>query len=131
MFSEEIIEVLDYVGQKMGIAIDWSSENVMPYLETLAQKYINWEIATSCIWMVLGIVLLAAGWFVFKLTKKKCENEDWDFWFDVQPVLCAIFIVVAVFTALPIITTQAFDIAKCICIPELQIYQFISDLMDK
>ena len=28
--SEEIIKVLDYLGEQLGIVIDWSSENVWP-----------------------------------------------------------------------------------------------------
>ena len=42
--SSEIIEVLDYLGEKFGIAIDWTSNNVLPYLQTLADKFIKWEI---------------------------------------------------------------------------------------
>lgn len=29
--SKEIIEVLDYIGSKVGITIDWTAENVIPY----------------------------------------------------------------------------------------------------
>lgn len=30
--SDEIIKILDDLGQRFGVVIDWSSENVMPYL---------------------------------------------------------------------------------------------------
>lgn len=30
--SQEIINVLDNLGEKFGIAIDWSNENILPYL---------------------------------------------------------------------------------------------------
>ena len=30
--SDEIIKLLDDLGQRFGIAIDWSSENMMPYI---------------------------------------------------------------------------------------------------
>lgn len=131
MFSEEIIEVLDYMGEKMGIAIDWSNQNVMPYLETLFEKYIDWEIATSCIWIAIGVALLVTSVFVFKLCKKKCEGDDWDFSYDAQPVLCVIFIVISGVSAVTMITVQVFDIARCICLPELQIYQLVNGLMEK
>ena len=45
--SSEIIEVLDYLGEKFGIAIDWTSNNVLPYLQALVDKFIKWEISTS------------------------------------------------------------------------------------
>ena len=37
MFSEQIIEVLNALCEKFGIAIDWTAENVMPYLTDLAE----------------------------------------------------------------------------------------------
>lgn len=33
--SNEIIKVLDDLSERLGIAIDWSSQNVMPYLQDL------------------------------------------------------------------------------------------------
>jgi hypothetical protein len=40
--SNEIIEVLDHLSEKFGVVINWSSENVMPYVQELCGKYINW-----------------------------------------------------------------------------------------
>jgi len=63
-FSKEIIEVFEYLGNQMGIAVDWTSENVMPYITELCGKYIDWEIATSVAWFVMAfIMLLGAIWF--------------------------------------------------------------------
>ena len=31
--SNEIIKVLDALSDKLGIAVDWTSENVLPYLQ--------------------------------------------------------------------------------------------------
>lgn len=36
--SEEIIKILDHIGSKFGVAIDWTDKNVMPYLQELADK---------------------------------------------------------------------------------------------
>ena len=33
--SEEIIKVLDALAEKFGVAVDWTSANVIPYLEQL------------------------------------------------------------------------------------------------
>ena len=56
--SEEIIKVLDVLAEKFGLAVDWTSENVIPYLEQLCGKYVNYEIATSVVWLLLGIICL-------------------------------------------------------------------------
>ena len=47
--SENIIKVLDELGKRFGIAIDWSSENVTPYLQSLMSRFITNEIITSAI----------------------------------------------------------------------------------
>lgn len=47
--SEEIIKILDALADKFGIAIDWTSSNVLPYLQQLCTKYVRCEIATSII----------------------------------------------------------------------------------
>ena len=45
--SEEVIKILDALTEKFGLAIDWTSANVLPYLQQLCGKYVTYEIATS------------------------------------------------------------------------------------
>lgn len=33
--SEEVIKILDALAEKFGLAIDWTSANVLPYLQQL------------------------------------------------------------------------------------------------
>ena len=51
--SEEIIKVLDNLAERFGVAVDWTSTNVIPYLQELCSKYITYEIATSVTWLVI------------------------------------------------------------------------------
>ena len=39
--GEEIIKVLDHLDNQFGLAIDWTSDNVLPYLSELSNKYIK------------------------------------------------------------------------------------------
>ena len=36
--SEEIIKILDDLGRRFGILIDWSSKNILPYLQDLIPR---------------------------------------------------------------------------------------------
>lgn len=58
--SEQIIQVVDALCEKFGIAINWTSENVIPYIETLCRKLVTYEISTSIAWMVI-MTLLSIG----------------------------------------------------------------------
>ena len=55
--SEEIIKVLDDLSERFGVAIDWSEENVLPYAQELFQKFVNYEIWTSALWIVIGLAI--------------------------------------------------------------------------
>lgn len=72
--SEEIIKVLNALAEKFGLTIDWSSKNVIPYSEQLCHKYVNYEIATSIMWIVLGILLCTSTIICFKIVYK---HKDW------------------------------------------------------
>ena len=50
--SEEIIKVLDELGKRFGIALDWSNQNIMPYLQELLKSFIKMEL--NLILMVLA-----------------------------------------------------------------------------
>lgn len=112
--SDQIIQVLDYIGKKLGLTIDWTSENVLPYVQTLCNKYINWEIATSIIWIVIGIVCVVLS--VILITK---------FWDDDFGGI--FFMILGI--GITIIGFQIFDIIRCIYFPELQIFQYVQSLL--
>ncbi len=37
--AEKIIEVLEYFADKVGIAINWTSDNILPYVQQILAKY--------------------------------------------------------------------------------------------
>lgn len=115
--GDQIISVVDALCEKFGIVIDWTSQNIMPMLQALAGKYIAWEITTSVIWAVLAIIGIIVASLCFR---DKSFDEDTG-WFVFGYILLAIWI--------PVVITQMFDIAKCICFPELQIIEYIKLLI--
>ena len=61
-FSSQFIEVLDALCAKFGIVIDWTSQNVVPYLTGLAARIITYEIWTSAAWIVIAAILFLIAW---------------------------------------------------------------------
>ncbi len=57
-FSEQIIKILDNLSDKVGMTIDWSNTNVIPYLQTLTNRYINYEVVTSIFWITIGVIVI-------------------------------------------------------------------------
>lgn len=55
--STEVIKVLEYLGAKLGIAVDWTAENVIPYAEQLFKKYVTLKITCASIGAFIGVML--------------------------------------------------------------------------
>lgn len=123
-FSTQLIEVLDYLCQKFGVAIDWTSANVLPILTDLAGHYLRWEITTSAFWIIISMLVLATGIFCLKHAN---SWEDKGVIEDSLYVILPVLIVFMVF--LPVLICQVFDIIKCTQFPELQIIEYLSKLM--
>ena len=117
--SEEIIKVLDALAEKFGLAIDWTSANVIPYLEQLCGKCVNYEIATSIVWLLLGIGFLFLAKWLLKKAKYFYNEADYsDDDYGIACIFTGIGCGIAIITGLIIIITQTFDIVTCFTFPE-------------
>lgn len=117
--SSQIIEVLNDLCVKFGLAIDWSQETVLPYLEELAGKYITWEIATSEMWIVIGSILFIGGLIAFVTDLK---------WGWADGVMCIVGFF-AIVSGVCLIGSQVYDILTCKYFPEKQLWEYVSYLM--
>ena len=126
--SEQIIEVLNYLGEKFGIAIDWTSENVIPYITTLCTKLISYEIWTSVAWMaimaVLSIICIILSITLRHKLKDSVERGDG---FMLFPYAFFIGICAA---AIIVIGTQIFDIIKCTTFPEMYVFEYVQGVIN-
>lgn len=124
--SQQIIEVLEFLGEKFGIAIDWSSDTLLPVIKELCAKYISWEIMTSIIWIIICVLVVIGGIILLTKSAKMCKEpyaDDFAWSFGVVGGILMIVIGVIVIAA------QTFDIARCYCFPELQVYKYIESLI--
>ena len=79
--SEEIIKVFDYIGEKLGIAIDYTQKNIQPYLEDLWHRYITYEIVINSLHFAVSfIITLLCLYFILRFFKavKKADNGEVD-----------------------------------------------------
>lgn len=129
--SKQIIEVIDALCEKFGIAIDWTANNVIPYIETLCARIVSYEIWMSVFYMVLWVFLAGVMWIISIPLSKKAKEVEWDFDYPI-PFCAAVVIVIAVIfsvIALANIGTQSFDIIEANVFPEKTIYDFVSYLI--
>ena len=115
--SDEIIKLLDDLGQRFGIAIDWSSENVMPYLQDLVGRFTTYEIVTSIMWLTIGMIFLLAG-IIFSIKIVKSKNRDIHG--------AALFSVILAVIGIVMIMCQISDIITCYTIPEKMVFEYMN-----
>lgn len=118
--SEQVISIFDDIGKRLGVAIDWSQENVLPYLQELFEKYINYEIASSIMWIVLFALGTAAfsvlGLIMLRHSGK--TGDDWALCLGISMIVCAVCFFIAFIIGLFV---QVYDIITCLTFPEKMI----------
>lgn len=109
--SDEIIKVLEYLCSKIGLTIDWTSSNMLPYIEQLCGKFVKWEIGTSIVWIGLALITTIIMLIFAKVV-------DWG-------GLEKIILFGTICFAIIVIGNQIFDIVECYTLPEKTIYDYI------
>ena len=118
--SDEIIKLLDDLGQRFGIAIDWSSDNVLPYLQDLVRRFTTYEIATSIMWLTIGMIFLLAG-IIFSIKIVKSKNRDIHG--------AALFSVILALIGVVMVVWQISDMITCYTIPKKMIFEYLNFLL--
>lgn len=109
--STEIIKILDEICDKFGIAIDWTSQNVMPYLEQVGEHIIQYELDSSILFILIAILSIILTIGIYKIY----GNRDY---VGFSAIICIIASIV--------ICHQFFDILAALTFPEKTIIEFIS-----
>lgn len=86
--SEEIIKVLDYICGKLGLAIDWTAENVWPQVMDVLGRYRIMMLIGNAMWITLAlgvIIIFIVLWYkAIKARgvalKERCDNLWWDYY---------------------------------------------------
>lgn len=81
--SEEIIKVLDALCDKIGIAVDWSAENITPQIVDVITRYGHYLLANAVTWLAIGVIFLVCG--ILSVKKScfiyvKCTTDNDSYW---------------------------------------------------
>ena len=133
--SEQIIQVIDALCEKFGLAIDWTSENVIPYLTTLCGKLITYEIWTSVFWIVFVTMLTIASVIATKrlypVFKKGVENQHYlDCGWSVASGFAISGLIILYIVTICVIGQQVMDIIKCIAFPEMYVFEYVQRIIN-
>lgn len=124
--SEEIIKVLDNLAQKFGIAIDWTNQNILPYLQDLMGRYISLQNSYAIVWIVISIIMIIGSIILIskciKATKKRYNtDEDAIAWGILLSIIIITIFVVVLFC-------NIFGLLQNIFTPEITILNYLKTI---
>lgn len=124
--SSEIIKVLEYLGEKIGITIDWTSENMMPYVQQLCEKFIKWETGTSIVNCIVYCIGILACIIVSIIIVNKIRSSDLDS-FDKGTVYFILVLPILIgFFAGDSLIKEIMNIIEVQTFPEKAIYEWVT-----
>ena len=141
--NNKIIEVLDYLGEKIGLAIDWTAENVYPQVIEFMARYKTYEIIIDIMWILIALSCCFGMYLYIKKivipAKIRCnETREENFWFEywldrtscnIGGTFLTVFLGCITFVAIIMMFIFIEDLVKWIVIPEMQFYEVIKSLI--
>lgn len=133
--SNEIIATIDHLCDKLGIAIDWTSETIGPMVQEFVEKYTRYLLAYNVFWLVTCIVLMAASCVTLRITFKAVENKkEWAYsshFREVTSLAQCLWWFSILIAAICFIASLAIanNIIKCYTVPELLVLQELKKLL--
>ena len=141
-FSEQFKDIFNMLCEKIGIAIDWTQDNIVPYVMELCKRFVILNIVKEALWLVGGIIaVVIVGFLSKKLFKdyRKCastrEGTFWwkEFYGDVSPKTgtAIVFIVggVVLLFGLIVIPCSISELVKWAVVPEVQLIKEITSFI--
>lgn len=139
--GNEVIKVLNHLGDQFGVAIDWSSANVMPYLNDLMSRMIKYGIYINIYHIIYAIFITAVFIIVTivlykiacKMILRSEENEEH---INSAKILSTAFAISLVTTVI-VVLIEIGNIKDCIAdiielntVPEKYVIEIIQDKID-
>ena len=142
--GDEVIKVLDHLGKQFGIAIDWTSANVMPYLQDLMTRIVKYGIYQNvseiifCLMLLLIVALITRKLYkasykyasIYDETKKYDDKSTATF-FTTAFMIGLAATAITTIMVLCVIKTSVNEIIELSTVPEKYVIEMIQEQIDE
>ena len=126
--NNKVVEIINVLCDKLGVAIDWTSENVLPYVQDIMSRFIKMEIAKSVLNICFIVVIVGFTGCLLIVCGKKAKNTwgeyDWTFW-NYGTIVSGVVLGVCLVVALILIPGYVTNIIECTALPEKVFLDYI------
>lgn len=141
-FSEQFKDIFNMLCEKIGVVIDWTQDNIIPYLTDFFNRFVTYKITTNAIgsavffgMLIFGIV--GAIYLLKDYNKCRSTRDNTTFWeyysncSSPTPTGCVMLIAVILCFCTGIIGTpiSISALLKWIIVPEFQLVEMISNYL--
>ena len=124
------VEIVNALFEHLGMAVSVTAETISEWWPILVSKWAALEIATSCVWLALGLVFVIVAIIVLaKMAHAYTHYQDSKL--DDEEIGCICFVALcALVIGLILIICQALDIVSAITFPEKLIFDYVTDMLN-
>lgn len=125
--SDQIVQIINELSQKCGVAINWSSDTLLPFMQEIMTKMIRYELISSIIWMVVCIALVVSSVLVYNRTIKAGIYDEYGI-LSLRLLICVCAVLTCILSGLGIIC-QILDVVACLTFPEKILIEYIQSII--
>lgn len=131
MISDQIIQVLDAIAERMGVAINWTADNVMPYVQQLCAKYITYAMAQSIAAAAMAGIVTLVTWRIAAFLHKKAVAVNYDdrYGRTALAVVAWFLLIISGIAFLVLFYIMANTVITCMAFPEKIILEFVQSFL--
>ena len=138
--GEEVIKVLKHLGDQFGAAIDWSSANIMPYLNDLMGRIVKYGIYINiynifykifCIALFVGITVALYKLANRAIIKQKNSEDNLAEALSIAYVVSCVATVVVIVVGMVGISDSVTNIIELNTVPEKYVIEMIQDKINE
>lgn len=137
--GNDVIAVIDHLCSKLGVAIDWTSENAIPMILQLLHEYARYLQVHNGVWLAISTAIGLAAATAFMVTRKAISaHKPWA-WIqavsdgtssDIADTLMVISTVVTV-VAFFLVGWSLAELVKSLAAPDMYAAQKLLELVSK
>ena len=128
-FTESLIAIIDKISSQVGIVIDWTADNVVPYVMDLSGRIVTFEGVKAVLGIIICLIVIGVAVTLWK--KVETWFPDKHYGRDPEFVIIRIFSGMAGIISSIVISTKVFFIAKCFIVPELIILEILQRIANR
>ena len=138
--DKELCNVIDKIAEKIGVVVDWTSENVLPFIQDIMQRYRTMSIVKNVITMIVcTIIITICVIVVTKMIKgivNGLKNEVSSIWFDADydelsklSLVTSVIIIIPLLVSVIVLCVAAVDLIGWLYVPEVKLLGILKGLM--